>query len=78
MQIRRVRSDQELRDIFVCYEFSALLVETGYRKAYVSVTLSDRQDLLLTLRQYHTMIRGQVELDQCLDGLREFGILGVI
>lgn len=52
----QIYSDLELREIFTSEEFCALLLETGYRKAYSTVTLNDLEELRLTLRQYHTMI----------------------
>ena len=42
------------------------------------IKLDDKEELLLTLHQYHTMIRGQVELDQFVYGLKTFMLLDLI
>ena len=59
-------------------EFFALIFETGYRKALTAIQLDDREELVLTLRQYHTVIRDQVELDQFVDGLNAYAFLSII
>lgn len=59
-------------------EFCALTFETGYCKALTAIQLDDREELVLTLRQYHTVIRGQVELDQFVDGLNAYALLSII
>lgn len=77
-QIQKAESDEDLQKLFEEDGFSDLLLETGYRKAFTTVTLTDRQDLLQTLREYYTMIRGKVELDQYVEGLVDLNLRGLV
>ncbi|MDA8002265.1 MAG: hypothetical protein MPL62_13375 [Alphaproteobacteria bacterium] len=42
------------------------------------INLDDRVELILTLRQYHTIIKGQVEMDQFIDGLNAYQLLDMM
>ena len=74
-QISSTQDDMALRAIFCNDNYSSLVIDTGYRKPLTMIELSDREELTLTLRHYYTMIRGQVELDQFIVGLKTYQVL---
>ena len=67
-----------MREIFQNEDFCTLTTDTGYRKPLTVITLNDREELVITLRQYHTFIRGQVELNQFVEGLNAYGFLRMV
>ena len=68
-----------MREVLNREEFSSAVRETGYRKALSMVQVnSDRDDLALTLCQYFTIARGQLELEQFTDGLKAFALLDMM
>ena len=64
--------------IFENEEFSSLLFETGYRKPLITLQVDDKGELASTLRQYYTILRGQVELDQFIEGLNTYNLLSMV
>ena len=76
--MKAAQCDQTFRDVFCNENFASLVFDTGYRKALSIIHLDDREELIKTLRQYHTMIRGQIELDQFVIGLKCYGLLDMI
>lgn len=54
------------------------MLETGFCKPLLLVTLDDKNELRSTLRQYYTFLKGQCELDQFMEGLKTYGLLDSI
>lgn len=52
--------------------------ETGYRKALARISLEDREEIVLILRQFYTLVRVKPELDQFIDGLKTLELLDMV
>ena len=71
-------NDDELREIFTGDEALDLLYSTGYTKPTQNITLTDRDDLLNVLLDFHLMARVKMEMDQFKVGLSTFGFIDQI
>ena len=71
-------NDDELREIFTVDEALDLLYSTGYTKPTQNITLTDRDDLLNVLLDFHLMARVKMEMDQFKVGLSTFGFIDQI
>lgn len=68
-----------MREIFLDDERASILVdETGFRKSLTLLTLEDREELIVILCQHYTLIRGRMELDQFVEGLRTHKVLDMV
>ena len=59
-------------------ETLSLVAETGYRRPLGTLALQFCDELSMALRQYYTVVRGQVELCQFVDVLKTYGVLDLI
>ena len=54
-----------------------LVVQTGFRKPLIHLTIKDRHDLISSLLDYHLMAKVKTELDQFKEGLQTFSFLDI-
>ena len=71
-------NDDELRMAFAVDEISALLMETGYRKAVMHLTLYDKPSLRAALLDYHCVLKVKAAIDQYAEGLQQLMVLDLV
>ena len=59
-------NDDDMKMVF------ALLMETGYRKPVIHLTLDDKRAALL---DYHCMLKVKASMDQYAEGLEQLNVL---
>lgn len=59
-------------------EVMDLLLETGYRKPISSTSVSDKQEIIASLIDYHCMTKVKAAMDQYIEGLDVLGVLVAI
>lgn len=69
-QLAKAENDDDVKMVFAVDEISALLMETGYRKPVIYLTLSDRPGLRAALMDYHCMLKAKAAMDQFAEGLQ--------
>lgn len=55
-----------------------MILETGFRRPLIRITLQDKESLQSTLRHYYSFISVKAEIDQFAEGLATFGVLDMI
>ena len=70
MQLDEVENDDDVKLIFTVDEISGLILETGYRKPFVKLTMADRSELKAAMVDYHCMIKVKAAMDQYIEGLQ--------
>lgn len=70
MQLDEVKNDDDVKLIFTVDEISGLILETGYRKPFVKLTMADRSELKAAMVDYHCMIKVKAAMDQYIEGLQ--------
>ena len=55
-----------------------LVVQTGFRKPLIHLTIKDRHDLISSLLDYHLMAKVKTEMDQFKEGLQTFSFLDIV
>ena len=55
-----------------------LLVQTGFRRAVVSLTLDDVQKVSSALIDFHCMLKVKAAMDQFKNGLKTLGLLNML
>lgn len=78
LKLIEAENDDDIKLCFSIDEGASLLIETGYRKAVCSMTLSDRPTVLSALLDYHLMIKVKAEMDQFKEGLQTLGFLEAV
>ena len=76
--MNRAQNDAELRNLFTCPELESLLLETGYCKPLVQLTIDDRSAIIPSVTDYHCVIKVKAAMDQFIDGLDAGRVLDCI
>ena len=71
-------NNDELRMVFAVDEILALLMETGYRKPVLHLTLQDKVGLRAVLLDYHCLLKVKGAMDQYAEGLQQLRVLDLI
>ena len=64
--------------VFGVDEVSALLMETGYRKPLIHLTVSDKPGLRAALLDYHCVLKVKAAMDQYAEGLQQLKVLDLM
>ena len=56
-------------------DVSALVTDTGYRVALTQLKVTDKENLCKAVREYHTLIKVLLEINQFGEGLESLGVL---
>ena len=75
LQIHTASTQGKLRELFQDDDYSSLVNETGFQKPLPLLTLGDKSELVHTLRQYYTFLKGQFELNQFIEGLKTYDLI---
>lgn len=73
MQINAAETEDALRNIFLNEQFTYFVEEMGFRRPLNLLGL-DEKGLVSSLREYHTLVKGRMELD----GLSTHNVLQMI
>lgn len=71
-QIREAEDDAGLRT--VCLTEADIFLNSGYSKPITAVKLSDRDNLLKTIKLHHCLLRMKADIDQFQLGLATLGV----
>lgn len=55
-----------------------LVSETGSRRSLATIDMTDREELIDSLTQYHLLVKVKCSVDQFIRGLENVGILSLI
>ncbi len=64
-----------VRTVFEDEDCVSLLLETGFHKPLLSLTVADKPSICTTLKYYHAFVKVKAELDQFVEGLKALGVL---
>ena len=64
--------------MFAIDEVASLLLETGFRKPVIQLTMVDIPDLRSALLDYHCMLKVKAAMDQYAEGLQQLKVLDLI
>ena len=59
-------------------EYVETIVESGFTKAPMTITLKDKEDIIKALCLHHIILKCKAELDQLKEGLRVLGVATAI
>ena len=64
--------------LFGIDEVTASLLQTGFRKPVIQLTLADKSDLRSALLDYHCMLKVKAAMDQYAEGLQQLRVLDLL
>ena len=64
--------------VFTIDEVASLLLETGFRKPVIQLTMVDIPDLRSALLDYHCMLKMKAAMHQYAEGLQQLKVLDLI
>ena len=78
MQLDEAENDDDVKLILAVDEIAGLVLETGYRKPFVKLTMADKSELKAAMVDYHCMIKVKAAMDQYLEGLQNLKVLELV
>ena len=78
LQLRGSETDDDVQVVLAVDEAMELLVSTGFRKPVSQLGMTDVEDVIMVLLEYHLFVKVKAEIDQFVDGLKTLGFLGCL
>ena len=73
--MRDADNDAELQATLAIEEVADLLLQCGFRKSILSLTMQDKNEILSVMIDYHMMGKVKSAMDQYIEGLKVYDIL---
>ena len=72
------QNDDEVKVLFGIDEAAALLLQTGFRRPVIQLTLADKADLKSDVLDYHCKLKVKAPMDQYAEGLQQLKVQDLV